>query len=788
MRILSSFRATAQLPLVFSLNLLAIMTALVSLGPPLLAQSDEQRRDFERDDQGGQLRRDQWFYRQRAFPYDKIPSGVRFAAWNERRALEAKAHARALANGLGEPAWTFIGPEDNQFWGGSSGRITALAVDPRNSQVVWAGAADGGVWKTTDGGVHWVPVADGQPSLSIGALTLDPSNPDTVFVGTGEGNFSGDEYGGIGILKSTDGGATWTTLTAAFSSGSTITQIAVSPTSSQIVLVANSSGIFRSADGGNTWRNVLPGYGTAVAFNPANPSIAWAAFGYLYGDPRNGVYGSVDGGQTWKRVTGTNPNLLPPAAQIGRVSLAVAPTNPSLIYAGIAPILDDTTSLGGLYASSDGGSNWTLVSQACYGADWYRDAFAVSPANPSLLIGGGLDAWVSTDGGQTWLEEIQPLHPDQHAVAFSKDGSIVYLGGDGGVYSSTDAGSAATQWTNLNATLGVTQFYPGMALHPTNPSITIGGTQDNGTLIYNGSLTWGWLQCGDGGAAAIDPVTPANIYISCVPNSVPSVVKSIDGGRTFVEAAEGIDASEGSPWPPVIVMDPSNSSTLYFAGNLHLYQTTDAAATWNVISPDLTDGEGAYAPLAAIAVAPSDPNTVYVGTAGGLLQATHNALSGSSATWTNLLSSVLPLRSITAIAIDHANPNRVFVAFSGFSSGLTPKQHVFVTTDGGNSWKNISGNLPNSPVNDLALDPIFGVIYAGTDTGVFESSDSGASWQPLGVGLPNAVVVSVKLYNSGAQSRGPAGTRFLRVATHGRGMWDLPLSSLRPLAPHRAAE
>ncbi len=737
-------------------------------GASLSAQTAAQRRDFDRDDQNNQRPRDEWFYRQRAYPSGRIPKDARLKAWRQRQALEMGMKARAASPqssrtaSASVPVWTFIGPQDNNFWGGnSSGRVTALAIDPRSNETVWAGAADGGVWKTTDGGGHWLPMTDSQPTLSTGAIALDPANPDTVYVGTGEGNLSGDSYGGAGILKSTDGGATWVNIPGPFA-GAAFGGLTVSPANSKVLLAACSSGIYRSADSGATWNNVLPGsLGTAVVFNPANPAMAWAGIGYSYGDPTNGVYQSGDSGQTWTRVTGSAPNTLPPAGQVGRVAIALAPSNPSAVFVGIGELLGASSAAGsGVYGSVDAGKNWTLLAQPGYDPNWYENTVAVSPANASLLIGGGSPLSLSLDAGMTWAPEPSYIHPDQHAVVFSADGSIVYIGNDGGVYSTTDTANPEAAWADLNATLGVTQFYPGISLNPANIGVAIGGTQDNGTLIYSGALIWNWVNCGDGGATAIDPANPMNIYIACITG--PAVTKSTDGGATNQSMSVGFDTTEGFPWPPYIAIDPTNPVNLYYTGSKRIYQTTNAAVSWQAISGDLTNGQGAPS---VVAIAPSDSNTVYAGTQGGLLQVTRNALSTSGVTWTNRTAG-LPQRYITAVAVDPSNPSLAYVTVSGFGSG-----HVFMTPDGGATWLDISGNLPDSPANDLALDPdLDGTIYAGTDAGLFVTSNTGAAWAPLGTGLPNAIITGVRFHQA---------ARTLRVSTHGRGMWDLAL----PLPP-----
>ncbi len=415
-----------------------------------------------------------------------------------------------------------------------------------------------------------------------------------------------------------------------------------------------------------------------------------------------------------------------------------------------------TDTISGVYGSTDGGKTWKLLHHPAFGPSWYCNTLAVSPTNASLIIGGGADPFLSTDGGATWTQEPGAIHPDQHAVVFSKDGSIVYLGNDGGVTSTTAISNPVAAWTTLNATLGVTQFYPGMSVAATDLNVSIGGTQDNGTLLYNGSLVWNWMQCGDGGATAIDPTNARNIYAACITG--PVIAKSTDGGATNQGMIQGIETGEGFPWPPSLAMDPSNPSVLYYTGKVHIYQTTDGAATWQKISGDVTGGKGAPS---VIAVAPSDSNTVYVGTQGGVVQVTRNAMSGSGATWTDVTAG-LPQRYVTSMAVDPANPNLAYVTLSGFHSG-----HVFVTPNAGATWVDVSGNLPDTPVNDLAIDPdLYGTLYAATDSGVFVTTNGGVNWQTLGTELPNAIVINIRFHSA---------TRTLRVSTHGRGMWDLPV-------------
>lgn len=752
-----------------------------------------------------------------------------------------RAQAAIATPNVSALAWQNIGPAPTMQtpFGNTSGRVTALVADPSDAtgKTVYLGAADGGVWKTADL-QNWTPLTDDQPSLSIGSLALDATtNPPTIYAGTGEENFARDSYYGAGILKSSDGGQNWTASGIgifggvssplnASTGGPFIGAISVDPVSAlhQVVLAAVNggdpaipSGVWRSTNGGTSWSVALSAApqveATDVVFDPndATGMTAFAALGHPDGDsgagtpcqanaPCNGVFITTNAGATWSRLTGLDQAT--DQTQFGRITLGVGPqvSGKTVVYAAIAEADDSSASFFGMFKSLDAGVNWTELTEPpnnlCSPSCFYDMSVRVSPANASLVFAGGSDGggtgatlYRSVDGGNSWQDvsidtASAAIHTAQHALAFAAGGNALFVGNDGGVWTSADVTNTSVAagshtWTNLNtgssgSGLSITQFYPGLSVHPSSDNVAFGGTQGNSSQLYaDGSwVAAGTPQC-DGGYTAIDATFPNTVFATCgdlqQPASVaPFIFRSLSGGFAgdFVPAETGVNASDPASYLPPLVGDASRSQTFYLATN-RVYQTLDSGNSWAAVSTDLTGSTGNF--LTALAVAPSDSNTIYVGAIDGTVQVSHNILSGSVG-FARVVSG-LPNRAVSSLAIDSGDANFAYAAFSGFSgfNGDT-LGHVFVTNTGGAVWTDISGNLPNIPVNAIVADPdIPGTIYVGTDIGVFISSDSGTSWQPLGTGLPNVVDFSLNLRRA---------SRTLTAVTHGRGAWNLSLGGL----------
>jgi photosystem II stability/assembly factor-like uncharacterized protein len=752
---------------------LTIAFCFLAIAGIAMAQPAIERSDID-------ARRAEYFFQPRAYPLGYIPANA---------GLRPVESPNLPAASIQQSPWTLIGPQPTQNFQHRSGMTNALAVDPRNSNVVYMGAPQGGVWKTTDGGGTWTPLTDQQNSMAVGAIALDPVNPDTVYVGTG--NLLTFMYG-AGILKSTDGGATWTDIpgpftgpfgSSSFFGGGHVISLAVNPANPQIVLAGaflwnntscphqlDRAGVYRSVNGGSTWTQVFAG-GTATSlfFDAATSNVVYAAIGESYHPcstpPPNGVYKSSDAGQTWTPINGSGANAVS-LSNSGAIYLTQAASSPTTMYASVlgnpfASPLAGTV----LYSTGDGGNNWSTITMPPLTRA--SILLAVHPTNPSIVFAGAEALYRSLDSGSTWSNINQgpdsvAIFGDVRSYAFSPGGGKLYMGDDGGPHSTLDAANSAVYWTNLSDTLAITQFYPSPSVHPTNTNIAFGGTQDQGIQKYTGGLLWNtnYAAC-DGGWTAIDPTTPSTVYATCNQGSSLVILKSISNGDagTWVGAQSGVSLSDRMSFIPPLVMDPSNSQRLYF-GTYRIYQTINDASSWTAISNQLTGD------IITTIAAASDGNTVYEGARDGTLQVTTNAGVGAGATWV-ARNTGLPNRAITQIVVDPTTPSTAYVAFSGFTVSPDTKGHVFKTTNTGVTWTDISGNLPNTPANDLVVDPdMANTLYLATDFGLFRTTDGGTTWSALGTGLPRVLVMGLRLHRP---------SRTLWAATLGRSMWSLPV-------------
>ncbi len=719
--------------------------------------------------------RAQQFFNQRAFPFSTFPIDWRVKALTHIEKENKSKITSKATNGFNP-----IGPipiANGQTFGDRdkvSGRVSSLAINPQNPNIVFLGAAQGGVWRSTDAGNTWQPMTDNAPTQAIGAIAIDPSDPKTIYAGTGEGNLSGDSFFGMGVLKSTDSGDTWSTLATQTFLGLAFNRIIVDPNNKNVLYASvargiaggrsrnpltGDPGIYKSTDAGVTWNPSLRD-GDPVFFDGLDVEMDPTNSSKLFGSIRNlGVYLTTDAGKSWSPVGGGLPTT-----DILRVDIGIAPSDPNFVYvsAGSASSGD----LNGIYKSTDAGKSWQQVNfppRSAFGnicQCFYDNTIVVDPTDPKVVYFGGVALYRSTDAGMSWIDisAAQSMHADFHAVAInvSAQGKQIYAGNDGGVWGSINGGQ---DWNNLNATLNITQFQ-NIALHPTNPSITLGGTQDNGTNLYQGNPTWAHSDDGDGGFTAIDQNNPDVMYHTYfnLTGLQILIVRSDQGGRlgTWARMGQGLNINDDVLFYAPFILDPNKQSTVYF-GTSRLYRSLDQSKTFQPISGKLTKGT-IRAAISAIAVAQNKPNIIYTGSSDGGVFASQD----NGATFQDVTDN-LPARFITDIVVDPVVSTTVYVSLGGFQAG-----QVFKSTTGGKNWKNISNNLPDVPATALIINPNNSRnLFLGTDVGVFQTNDGGSSWQ-LVPGIPVVSIfdlaINVKL-------------GILRAATHGRGVYELKLSN-----------
>lgn len=735
--------------------------------------SRDRDHDGERDNDA--IAENDYFYLQRRLPDGRINLQARARALAHARGLRARL---MLATGLDAAGtWQLRGPLN------IGGRVTDVVGDPANANKFYVGSASGGVWKTTDGGATFTPIFDGQGTLAIGALALDPRDSNILYVGTGEANPGGGSVTqpGDGVWRTSDGGATWQHL--GLDQTVETGRIVVDPKNPNNLFVAAMGnlfshsidrGVYRSQDAGATWTKVLfvsDAVGAIdLAIDPVTPTRIFAATwerlrtpaARLYAGPGSGLWRSTDGGTTWTALAGGLPAS---STQPSRIGVVVAPSSPNTVYA----IYSKTdNSLDGLFRSTDGGTTWTRQSvtglASIIGAQgFWSGRLFVHPTNPSDLWVDGVGLAHSTNGGASFTA-VSGLHADQHTQWFSPANPAVILkGNDGGLYRSTNGGGTWTHFTNLP----ISQFYT-VEAHPLEPAKIYGGLQDNGVQRTTTGQTndWASIVGGDGLEVHVDPLSTQVIYAE---SQFGALRRSTNGGSSFTSATSGLTGRLG--WKTPIAIDPASTGTgttsTVYAGSHMLFRSTNSAGSWTAISGDLTNGNQGvgtvvFGTITTVAIAPTNKNTIYIGTDDGNVWITRNAGASYAHIDANL-----PDLWVTKVAVDPNDDAIAYATFSGFRVDQ-PLAHVFRTTDHGTTWSDISGDLPDAPVNALAIDPRdSATLYVGSDVGAFVTHDLGANWAPLGVGLPDAVVSDLKILP------GPPAT--LYAATYGRSIYSIEL-------------
>ncbi len=669
--------------------------------------------------------------------------------------------------------WQPLGPSAiPQTWQGHAGmgRLNCITFDPKNPNTIWVGAPTGGLWKTPDGGQTWTVKTDHLPNLGVSDILIHPHNPQIMYIATGDRQRASTLT--IGVLKSMDGGTSWmfTGLNPKVEEDSTISKMEMHPNDPETIIAAGSKGIYKTTDGGTTWELKAGGDFFDLEIHASNPST-WYATRFA-----DGVYRSVDSGESWLRLS----SGLPAASEgLGRIALAVAPSAPRVLYALYS---SNTVGSGwvwemyGLYRSNDGGNSWTQQTNATPnilgwaedgtgfgGQAGYALVMKVNPANPDVIYAGSVNLWRSSNGGVEWeifssyygTDGLGHMHVDLHELEFLPGSSnTLFCCNDGGLHKSENAGQT---WTDLSGGLTIHQVYR-IAVSEQLQGFMVVGAQDNGSEISDNGA-WRVIYGGDGNTCLLHPNDSDIMYCS---SQRGNYQRSIDGGEHFIRVA-----FRNGAWVAPLLMHPHDPETM-FCADFVVAKSTEGGYGWEPISPYFTEDT-----ITQLAVAPSDGDTLYA-TDGTEMFRTYDG----GAHWEDVNTELFPT-FVSAIEVHPEQPRTLWVSFGGYGRWnnhfawenipyQTEKPKVYRSHDGGNTWEDVSGLLPNIPVNCTALDPESLDLYIGTDLGVFVSPGGGTAWRRFDNNLPNVIVTDLKVHRSEGN---------LAAATYGRGVWKSPLAT-----------
>lgn len=650
--------------------------------------------------------------------------------------------AELISRALVPPAWRFIGPTmiPNQPFADSfitvSGRVAAVAIDPSNSSHLLCGAAQGGVWESRDTGATWSSRTDFMPTLTVGALAFNPTAPATVYCGTGEGNFY--NWLGAGVLRSTNGGATWSVVATNPFVGQGFFDLIVDPANGNHLLAATTGGIYESTDGGAVWTQRRNKKTWDLAMSPAGGATAEVLAGCV-----DGLFRSNDGGTTWTEVS-----LPDGPVNFDRLAVAIAPSNPAVAYAfgavGRTPLLWRRTTTGGAFAAQVPPAGFLMINA------YYNWCLEVSRDTDAQIYLGAIDVHRGTLSGTTWSwvtisnKPGDDIHADQHAIAIDPaNPDVIYVGNDGGLFRSPNRGM---NWTALNNGLCITEIE--YIAHDLGSSRwVLAGTQDNGTIRYTGKLVWEHSAGGDGGDCGVNLSNPDTVFHT---HFYMGMGRSTSRGNagSFVWIGPNVpETYQKLFYPPM----EANDNTVAQAGQ-SVFVSRNNGTNWTEVA--LPAG------VVASAMSMPNPDNVYVGSKNGrLFRISWTGDGWSSATE---LTSPRPSTWISDIYVGPADANRIWVTITTMGGG-----RVFRSDNAGLNWINRSTGLPVLPINAVQVDPADpNRVWVAADLGVYQSVDGGNSWSPFSNGLPNALAADL-LFHPHA--------RVLRVATRNRGVWEIPV-------------
>lgn len=683
--------------------------------------ADWQGQDYVKGHGWKQFHRWEAFWENRLMPDGSFPDF-------KQAYHEYQTYSNNKSGGAGN--WSPIGPfnyTNTQSWSPGLGRVNFVAEDPNNSNIIYVGAPAGGIWKSTDAGNNWTPLGDELSVIGISAIAIAPTNSNVIYLATGDAD--GNNTYSIGVMKSTDGGLTWN---EAGNVNGNLRDIIVDPTNENVAYVATNSGVLKTTNGGNTWNSSVNGSFRDLEFKPGDPNTIYAATSTT-------VRYTSNGGTNWSVSTG-----IPGGSS--RIALAVTPAENSYVY-----ILRAASGggYGGIYRSTNSGASFSPRNTTTDVFDgstqsWYDMAICVSSTNANVVFTGCLDVWRSTNGG-TSITQINSwnnpggasyTHADIHFLRFY--GNNFYCGSDGGIYRSTNNGSS---FTDLTDGIQIGQFYR-ISGSQNDVNTIAGGLQDNGGYVWNNG-SWKVYYGADGMEAAVNP-NNSNVVYGMI--QYGSLYRTTNGGFNL----QNIGSPQQGLWVTPMQYDPNGSRII--AGFDDLYEYNGG---WNQLSTFNFPGK-----LDHIEIYDGNSSIMYVAVNDDIYKTTNNG--GSFTNVTNNLTSFLSGNDITSIEVDPSDDNRVWVTIGGWSAG----NKLAYSDDGGATWVNISGTVPNLPCNIVKYDPsspASNALYIGMDIGVYYRDDLLGDFIPFMNNLPNVIVNDLEINHS---------DNIIRAGTYGRGVWE----------------
>ncbi|MFP4543561.1 MAG: VPS10 domain-containing protein [Candidatus Kapaibacterium sp.] len=705
-----------------------------------------------------QFKRWEWFWHQRVDAEGNFPEpGLIYRELDKLKKKNRKVKSKSdELQSAG--SWESLGPITNAGGYGGLGRINAVVEHPGDSARIWIGAASGGLWKTTNTGSTWTNISDEFSSLGITDIAIDPDNDNVIYIATGDGD--GMDIYSAGVLKSTDGGASWSATGLSYNQSDTryINRLIMHPQNHDTLYACGNLGVYMTTNGGTSWSQKSTVTFRDMEMKPGAPDTLYAS--------GTKMYRSVDAGQNWTEIgTGTLPS-----SGISRIAIAVTPANSNYIYALYAQ--SSNQGFHSFYRSTDGGDSWTLMANSpnllgwqangsdTSGQGWYDLCLAASADDADVVWSGGVNVWKTTNGGSDWsistmwysYPGIANVHADHHTLYISPWSNRLYSGHDGAIDYSTDGGDS---WNWIGSGLVISQIYK-IGVGPNGSGLVLAGLQDNGTKLMNSSV-WSDVIGGDGMECAIDQSNPQVMYGTLYYGDFR---KSTNGGTSFLNIT---DPNDLGAWVTPFEIHPENSNIL-ITGFRDVWKSTNSGSSWFKLYD-----KSSNVTLRVLRISKADPDIIYTSEPNIIYKTTDG---GSN--WTTVTS---PWGSgyITDICIHPDNPDTLWIAYSGYNSS----HKVYRSNDGGSNWTNVTGsNLPNVPINTVIYQPDSDDrIYAGTDLGAFYLDNQVSDWQDFNEGLPNVIVNELEI--SEVDNK-------IVAATYGRGLWRGDLVLTRPMLVHPA--